>query len=171
MMSRHALHEIIASFADVPLLGEPVDQLEHALQTAGAALAAGAESDIVLAAALHDIGYTDLVRGRYPDLPHEESGARFVAYFASDRATWLVRAHVDAKRYLVFAEGHDSRLSPRSRTTLQHQGGPMDAREATAFEKHRWFAEAIALRRWDDAAKIPGGPAPTIGEIAAVCAQ
>jgi gamma-butyrobetaine dioxygenase len=32
----------------------------------------------------------------------------------------------------------------------------MDAVEAKAMEANPFFAEAVALRRWDDAAKVPG---------------
>ena len=53
-------------------------------------------------------------------------------------------------------------LSPASRHSLRLQGGPMSA------DEQRWFAglphaeEALALRRWDDAAKTPGQRTPPL---------
>ena len=41
----------------------------------------------------------------------------------------------------------------------------MDAAEANAFLAHQWAQDAIALRRWDDAAKVPGAPAPSIADV------
>ena len=32
----------------------------------------------------------------------------------------------------------------------------MTPAEVTAFAAHRWAADAVALRRWDDQAKVPG---------------
>jgi predicted HD phosphohydrolase len=39
---------------------------------------------------------------------------------------------------------------------LALQGGPMEGVEARAWEANPFFAEAVILRRWDDAAKVPG---------------
>ena len=57
--------------------GEPVDEHDHAMQCAAMAVADGADTELVVAAALHDIGYHPLVAARFPELPHELSGARF----------------------------------------------------------------------------------------------
>ena len=89
-------------------IGEPVSQLEHALQCAALARAAKAAPAEVLAALFHDIGH--LVAP--PDAPemaglgileHEHLGARWLAAlgFKTDVCT-LVASHVDAKRYLAF---------------------------------------------------------------------
>jgi predicted HD phosphohydrolase len=37
--------------------------------------------------------------------------------------------------------------------------------EAEAFAAHPWARDAVRLRRWDDAAKVPGGPAPSLDEL------
>jgi predicted HD phosphohydrolase len=39
---------------------------------------------------------------------------------------------------------------------LRLQGGPYSRRETGAFEGEPFFAGAVALRRWDDAAKVAG---------------
>ena len=166
-MTADELADVIASLRGIPELGEAVDQLAHALQTAALAIAAGADDDLVLAAALHDIGRAPDVSRRYRGLPHEASGAAFVAEFASARASWLVGAHVNAKRALVAQESYAELLSPVSAMSLIAQGGPMEAREVAAFNAQPWAADAIALRRWDDAAKRPGAPTPSIAEIVA----
>jgi predicted HD phosphohydrolase len=64
---------------------------------------------------------------------------------------------VDAKRYLCATDPtYRAMLSPTSVQSLALQGGPMDAVEAKAMEANPFFVEAVALRRWDDAAKVPG---------------
>lgn len=166
-MRRRELCALLESLEGLPDFGEPVDQLAHALQTAGQAIAAGADDDLVLASALHDVGRAAVARQRYPTLSHEDAGAEFLAHFMSRRVAWLVREHVNAKRYLVQAEPYAEILSARSAVTLREQGGAMSACEAQVFLAHPWSGDAIALRRWDDAAKIPGSATPSVEEIVA----
>jgi gamma-butyrobetaine dioxygenase len=65
--------------------------------------------------------------------------------------------HADAKRYLCATEPeYLDRLSPASRHTLGLQGGVMSPDEAARFAEHRWARDAVALRRWDDQAKVVG---------------
>lgn len=139
--------------------GEAVDQLAHALQTAEHALVAGADDEVIAAALLHDIGRAPGVVEHYPGLPHEESGARFCRRHCGERAAFLVGRHVPAKRYLVVVdETYAAGLSPVSQRSLIRQGGPMSPEEVAAFEAQPWAQEAARLRRWDDAAKVPGAP-------------
>jgi predicted HD phosphohydrolase len=166
--------------------GEAVSELEHALQCAELAEAAGADEELVLAALLHDVGRyavsQDLVIDNWinmegasaaPAKPphlgemplvapesrrgHHEVGAALIALWVPARVAWCVRMHADAKRYLCATEpGYYDRLSPASRRTLVVQGGVMTAAEIGAVQGHSWLPDALALRRWDDAAKIPG---------------
>ena len=46
-------------------------------------------------------------------------------------------------------------LSAGSVASLERQGGPMDAAEVAAFEANPGWEDAVALRRWDDQAKVP----------------
>jgi predicted HD phosphohydrolase len=163
-MKHATLRKLFESLAALPPMGEPIDQLSHALQSAGNAIAAGADDELILASALHDIGRSPLVVAGHP-LPHEDAAAEFLRRFMPARVVWLVRAHVDAKRYLAFAENWDKALSEGSKRSLIKQGGAMTEDEAARFLEHPWAQDAIALRRWDDAAKVPGAPAPTIGEV------
>lgn len=78
-MTPESLAELIDGLAGLPDGGEPVDQRTHALQCAWHAARSGDRDELVLAAALHDVGRADPVRARYPELPHELAGAELVA--------------------------------------------------------------------------------------------
>jgi predicted HD phosphohydrolase len=75
--------------------------------------------------------------------------------------------HADAKRYLCATEpDYFDRLSPASRHTLKLQGGVMSAADAARFAEHRWARDAVALRRWDDEAKVVGRPTRSLDDWA-----
>ncbi len=142
--------------------GEAVTQLEHALQAADLARTAGAPPAEIVAALLHDVGHLlhhlgDDCADRGIDARHEARGVRFLAKRLPPAVTEPVRLHVAAKRYLCAAEpGYLAALSPASVQSLAIQGGPMNESERTEFERHPHFVAAVALRRRDDAAKVPG---------------
>jgi [1-hydroxy-2-(trimethylamino)ethyl]phosphonate dioxygenase len=74
-----------------------------------------------------------------------------------------VRLHVAAKRYLCAVEpAYLAGLSPASRHSLQLQGGPFTPQDAEAFEREPHWREAVALRRWDDGAKVAGLAVPPL---------
>lgn len=165
-MTPEYLAELIDSLAGLPYGGEAVDQRTHALQCAWHAMRDGAHDELVLAAALHDIGRAGPVGTKYPGLPHELAGAAFVARHVGERSAWLVAQHVPAKRYLVATDpAYGGGLSRASVASLQAQGGPMTEREAAAFAAHPNADDAVRLRRWDDAAKDPGGPVLDISHV------
>lgn len=150
------LAEILSALNAVENLsynGEAVDQLQHALQTAALARAAGADSATVVAALLHDIGRSPLVSGD-PAAGHDEVAEEWLAPRVGARAAWLAGQHVAAKRYLRAVDPAYP-VSPPSERTLAQQGGPMNELEAAEFTSHPWWREAAELRRWDDAAKDP----------------
>jgi gamma-butyrobetaine dioxygenase len=133
-------------------LGEDVTIATHMLQTAARAEAAGADSALIAAALLHDVGY--LVGAREVD--HPEAGAAWLAAWLPPAVTEPVRLHVEAKRYLCgVEEGYGSSLSDESARTLRMQGGPMDASQATAFAARPHSESALAVRRFDDRGKLP----------------
>lgn len=142
--------------------GEPVSQLEHALQAAHFASEEQAPDQLILAALLHDIGH--LVEDTPEDIAdlgvdarHEEIGESWLARRFGPEVYEPVHLHVAAKRYLCAADpNYFARLSPASVQSLQLQGGPMSNDEIAAFESNRYFREAVRLRRWDDQAKVPG---------------
>jgi putative nucleotidyltransferase with HDIG domain len=143
-------------------IGEPVSQLEHALQCAALAARASAAPEEVLAALFHDIGHLIAPPGAAEMdglgiVDHELLGAQWLADLGVDsRVCRLVASHVQAKRYLALRKpGYHDALSEASRGTLRFQGGPMSEAEAHIFEADPVFAAKLRLRIWDEAAKDP----------------
>jgi gamma-butyrobetaine dioxygenase len=158
--------ELLAAGAGTFDADEPVDNLEHALQAAGLAIADGADDELVVAALFHDVGYHRRLVERWPGLAHEEVGARFAAEVFGARVAWLIDQHVPAKRYLVATDAdYAGALSPASSRSLEKQGGPMTSAEVEAFEAQPWALDAARLRRWDDRAKVVGALAPRIADV------
>lgn len=149
---------------------EELTQLDHGLQTAALAAADGADEALVVAALLHDVGHLLALergdRGPAPDedLHHEAVGAKFLGDVFGPEVTAPIALHVRAKRYrcAVDPEYHEG-LSDGSRASLVRQGGPLSAEEAAAFERVPGFADAVALRGWDDGGKVDGLEVPGFG--------
>lgn len=140
---------------------EPVTQLQHALQAATLAMESEAGDFMITAALFHDIGHlisdddAQAVKGGV-DLAHEEVAARTLDGIFNPEVIEPIRLHVPAKRYLCAVEpDYLSALSPASLDSLEVQGGPFTTAEADLFIKGRHGPAAVALRRWDDAAKDP----------------
>ncbi|WP_425619313.1 phosphonate degradation HD-domain oxygenase [Anatilimnocola sp. NA78] len=141
--------------------GENVSQLEHALQAAYFAEADGAASPLIAAALLHDVGH--LLHDLPADAPdrgiddrHEALGAHWLKERFGPDVCDPVQLHVDAKRYLCAVDAaYLQVLSGPSIQSLELQGGPMSAEEVARFEQRPHFQDAVRLRRWDDAAKVP----------------
>jgi OPA family glycerol-3-phosphate transporter-like MFS transporter len=153
---------------DAAYIGEPVSQTEHALQTALAAEQAGASSPLIAAALLHDVGHLlhhlpeDCAEHGVDD-GHEGLGARWLARFFGPEVTEPIRLHVPAKRYLCAMEsGYAERLSEASALSLKLQGGPYTPDEAAQFRRDPHAEAAVLLRRWDEAAKLPGLKTPDL---------
>jgi len=165
----HIADEIIAIFerkGSAAYFGEPVSQLEHALQAAWHAEQEGAPDALVVAALLHDIGHLlhDLpenIAGLGIDSRHEDLGHAWLARYFSPEISAPVGLHVDAKRYLCATDPEYLKtLSPASLESLQLQGGAFSDAEAQEFLRRPFAREAIRLRRWDDLAKAPGMTTP-----------
>jgi [1-hydroxy-2-(trimethylamino)ethyl]phosphonate dioxygenase len=148
--------------------GERVSQLQHALQCAALAEAEGAPATLVAAALLHDIGHLIHTLGPSPaargiDDRHERLGAEWLARRFAAPVSEPVRLHVDAKRYLTAAEpGYFATLSPASVRSLELQGGPFAPEAAALFIGLPHAADAVRLRRWDEAAKLAGKATPDL---------
>lgn len=143
-----------------------INQLQHALQAAALAEAEGAPPATVLASLLHDVGHMIHRLGEDPaargiDDVHEELGARWLAERFRPEVSEPVRLHVAAKRYLCTVESdYFGKLSPDSVRSLELQGGLMSADELAAFRGNPHHAEAVRLRRYDEAAKDPRATTP-----------
>ena len=141
-----------------------VSQLEHALQCAALAEEEGADDAGVAAALLHDVGHALMgATSSERDLAHERVGASWLARAFGPEVTEPVAAHVDAKRFLCAVEPDYLRgLSDASIESLALQGGPMSNAEAERFAAQPEARAATALRRRDDAAKVPGREVPAL---------
>jgi phosphonate degradation associated HDIG domain protein len=143
---------------------ESVSALEHALQCAQLAEWAGAPPELVAAALLHDIGH--FVAGEpdeFADDAHELRAVAWLHGVFGPAVTEPIRLHVAAKRYLAALEPAYRRvLSPASLHSLVLQGGAMSNDECLRFANEPFAEDALQLRRWDDAAKVPGRPTPPL---------
>jgi predicted HD phosphohydrolase len=144
---------------------EAVDELDHALQSAARAIEDGADDELVVAAALHDLAHSPLfdasAAGR-----HDATAREWLTPRLGERVGWLAGAHVAAKRYLVATDtAYAATLTATSVASLDAQGGA--GVDATLLD-HPWWPDALRLRRYDDAAKIPGARAETIDGVLAV---
>ena len=155
-----------------PYGGEQLSQRAHALQAAALALQAGATDALVAAALLHDLGYSSVVRDAAPYRAHERAAAHYLRPLLGDGVADLVGHHVEAKRYLVAVDvDYASSLSEASSASLRRQGGPLDARRRAVLERLDWWPEALQLRRFDDAAKVPGLVVPAATRLHAVLSR
>jgi phosphonate degradation associated HDIG domain protein len=144
---------------------EPVSQEQHALQCAALAEQARSPPELVAAALLHDLGHVVALEQRLGgedrnDL-HEYVAMPFLRGLFPNAVIEPIRLHVDAKRYLCAAvRGYGDKLTPASRRSLVLQGGPFEPRGAQRFLEQPFAVDAVALRRWDDAAKSPARATP-----------
>ena len=150
---------------------ESVSALEHALQCAQLAEWALADTSLVAAAFLHDIGHFVAAGPGSDEIDdvHELRAVPFLAEGFGAAVIEPVRLHVAAKRYLVATDrGYAATLSSASLHSLQLQGGAMSDDELRAFEALPFAQDAIQLRRWDDLAKEPGKKTPDVAYFLAL---
>lgn len=159
--------------------GEPVTQLEHALQTAHLAEQSGADDALVTACLLHDLGHLLNEQGETPSLrgiddTHQYFALPFLRGLFPGDVLDAIKLHVDAKRYLCHANaGYFARLSDDSKRSLALQGGVFDAAQAAAFLAQGGARDAVMLRQWDDLAKQADLDTPSLAHFldrAARCA-
>jgi phosphonate degradation associated HDIG domain protein len=187
MFSLSDIEALFARLGDRAYAGEPVTQLEHALQSGLLAEEAGASDALVTAAFLHDVGHLINDQGESPTLRGIDDRHEYVAIprlrelFGEDVLT-PIRLHVDAKRYLCARgdrahggtlSGPDylAALSADSKRSLQLQGGVFSDAEADRFIMQPHAPDAVRLRRWDDLAKVAGKPTPGLAHFLALAAS
>jgi phosphonate degradation associated HDIG domain protein len=151
--------------------GEGVTQLEHALQCAALAEAAQARAARVAAALLHDVGHMLNDQGETPTLrgvddTHQYAALPFLRGTFGDAVLEPIRLHVDAKRYLCATRrDYHAGLSEESKRSLALQGGAFSLPEADAFIARRYAPDAVAVRLWDDLAKVRGAVTPPLAHF------
>jgi phosphonate degradation associated HDIG domain protein len=156
------------SFGAAAYSGEPVTQLEHALQSGALAEEDGASEELIAAAFLHDLGHLLNRQGETPtargiDDLHQYFALPFLRPVLPDAVLEPIKLHVDAKRYLCAVDdGYFDSLSPDSVRSLKLQGGIFSAEQAREFLGRPFADDAVRLRRWDDLAKVAGKPTPDL---------
>ncbi len=146
--------------------GEPVSQLEHALQSAQLAEQAGAGAELITASLLHDLGHMSNDMGETPTLHgiddrHQFHGVSALKGLFPEAVLTPIRLHVDAKRYLCAVDpAYWASLSDDSKRSLELQGGAFSAEQAAKFIAQPFARDAVELRRWDDLAKAAGKTTP-----------
>ena len=165
MLSLVDIERLFARHGAEQYSGEPVTQLEHALQTAHLAEESEASDELVTACLLHDLGHLLYVNdagvepGATPTLlgiddTHQYFALPFLRGLFPDAVLDAIKLHVDAKRYLCRAnDGYYARLSEDSKRSLVLQGDVFDADQAAAFLAKPGARDAVMLRQWDDLAK------------------
>jgi len=168
------IEHLFAAKGDRMYAGEPVTQLQHALQSADLAERAGASDELVLATFLHDLGHLINDQGETPTLRgvddrHEYVAMPFLRDLYGAAVLEPIRLHVEAKRYLCArGDGHIcgaeywSGLSADSKRSLELQGGIFNTVEAETFIGQPYAADAVKLRLWDDLAKVADAVTPPI---------
>lgn len=168
------IERLFAAKGDRIYAGEPVTQLQHALQSAQRAEQAGADEPLVVAALLHDLGHLVNDRGDTPTLSgiddrHQYVALPFLRGLFGAAVLQPICLHVEAKRYLcargdgkLNGAAYWSSLSDDSKRSLELQGGIFTEGEADTFIAQPYAHDAIRLRQWDDAAKEAGVETPPL---------
>lgn len=128
---------------DESLSGYQVTRLGHSLQAATRAWRAGADTDWVVAALLHDIG--DI----YAPFNHDEYAAAVLKPFVREQVTWVVEKHGDFQR-LYYAH---------------HVGGDRHARDR--YQDHAYYQDcADFCEFWDQSSFDPDYPMMAVEDFA-----
>jgi phosphonate degradation associated HDIG domain protein len=162
------IRELFETYGALAYSGEPVTQLEHALQSGALAEEDGASEELTAAAFLHDLGHLLNRQGETPtergiDDLHQYYALPFLRPVLPESVLEPIRLHVDAKRYLCAVdETYFGRLSADSVRSLELQGGIFNEEQVRDFGARPYAQDAVSLRRWDDLAKISGKPTPDL---------
>ncbi len=172
------IEKLFRHHGHIAYAGEGVSQLEHALQSARRAEEAGGDAELVTAALLHDLGHMLNPQGDTPtargiDDQHQYFAIPFIRALFSPTVVEAIRLHVDAKRALCSLDpDYYEALSEDSKRSLTLQGGVFSREETEKFMAKPFAQNALKVRRWDDAAKVPGEVTPPLAhylEIAGRC--
>ncbi|KAL1884435.1 hypothetical protein Plec18167_002023 [Paecilomyces lecythidis] len=172
------LFDILIAQGDGSYIGEPLSQLEHSLQCAHLARQDpnhGHDDEVVLAALLHDVGRfipaaLKMEKLIAPDgsyvgrASHDLLGEQYLRDIGySEKVAQLVGAHVMAKRYLTAVDkAYYDALSASSKKSLVFQGGVFDERQVKDAQQDPLLQQKLAIRRWDDQAKVPNLEVPPL---------
>ena len=153
MLSLHDIATVFDRRGHEQYSGEPVTQLQHALQTASLAEDHGADDELVTACLLHDLGHLLQELGESPTLRgvddvHQYAALPFLRGLFGPRVLGGIQLHVDAKRYLCATVPlYQAALSADSQRSLVLQGGVFSPEQAAAFIAKPGAADAVKLDR------------------------
>jgi gamma-butyrobetaine dioxygenase len=143
--------------------GDEVSQRSHMLQTAALAVADGAPDALIAAALLHDVGHFTTPPTAAEPVPHEALGVEWLRPLFGPDVWRPVGLHVAAKRYIcATSPGYLDQLSAASQKSLIEQGGVFTPDQAERFIAAPYAQDAVRLRLYDDAAKVPDAEPPTL---------
>ena len=177
------IEALFAAKGDRLYAGEPVTQLQHALQSAHLAEQEGVDGELVVAAFLHDLGHLINDQGETPTLRgiddrHEYVALPFLRDLFGPEVLQPIRLHVDAKRYLcargdgtVTGADYWAGRSIDSRRSLELQGGIFSDPEAEGFRAQPFAEDGVRVRLWDDRAKLAGAETPPLSHYIALAAR
>lgn len=176
-LSLDDIRTLFERHGNIAYSGEPVTQLQHALQSGALAQEAGANDALVTAAFLHDLGHLLNLQGEAPsgrgiDDQHQYFALPFLRPVLPDSVIEPIRLHVDAKRYLCAVDcGYAARLSEDSSRSLALQGGVFNEAQARTFIDKPFAQDAVKLRRWDDAAKDARQRTPDLAHFLSIAGR
>tara|TARA_B100001758_G_scaffold218511_1_gene206020 strand:+ start:394 stop:948 length:555 start_codon:yes stop_codon:yes gene_type:complete len=108
------------------LEGYKISRLEHSLQTATRAINDKADSEMIVAALLHDIG------DELAPLNHSEYAAAVLKPYVSEKIHWIVEKHGEFQMYYY----------------AHHLGGDKNQREK--YKGHKYYKDTIDFcEKWD----------------------
>ncbi len=105
------------------------DAYNHMLQVLHHAFRETNDTDLIIAAMLHDIGKFEMTKG------HEERAVEWLKPYCSVKTLWLIEQHM---RFWYYIEGK-----------MRKMGKCKD------FVGHPWFIELCQLARWDKLGRNP----------------
>lgn len=172
------INQIFLLYGNIKL-GESCTQLQHASQCATLAERSDNTDELITAAFLHDIGHLYAIKKKIPGTnsegysKHDKIGADLLEKWGFPTSvTQPIALHVQAKRFLMSRDSnYKARLSAASRRTLIKQGETMSDQEQIGFLQSPFARDALLLREWDDAGKVPGIDVAPLSHWLAICAK
>ena len=114
---------------DKPPHHPEANMMQHSLQVLNHAMRESNDTDVILAAMLHDIGKFEIGPG------HEEKAVSVLQDLVSAKTLWLISEHMRIKTLL---NGEMKRLT-----------------KVLELVNHTWLPELILLSRWDEMGREP----------------
>jgi predicted HD phosphohydrolase len=174
MLSLADIADVFARKGHEQYAGEPVTQLEHALQTAHLAEQAGADDELITACLLHDLGHLLQDLGETPTAARRWTTCTSTprcpscvacsasACWAASGCTWTPSAAC-----VPPCPATKRRCRPIRSAAWPCRAAPSAPNRQLAFMAQAGALDALQLRRWDDMAKTAGATTPPLQHLPA----